>query len=430
MSKQSFSHVPERKWPIEGGRSGKRSSVRRICSGQHAHTEGWGSFSSSQFRCLMLQHCSTSIAICLTILASAFLLGPSPEGVICWNNLVPDVLDVEFRSKKSCVDFIFQELERYRRVCERKTREQTQRAMAEGLAWTRILAMFALKQSCFLKKVPEHLGHCVFVESTDNLWEDSRQVSSPPPCGRRNDIPAPQLCFPPWKHRLFRAAAKCWCVWHNPGSAPGDVDRLLLQIELSWLVPSPSFRFVDDSHEIDQRILCPTFLCHMNFPSICCIFFCVKKSILCEVCVSGLSFFLSEKQSKELVDRRVPRFVPGRSPALSPTLVLFSFSLRSFWSPFLISLFLNPKKPGIRGRWNERVQSCVVISQTISWVSQVRLPRWRESLCLLNEQCCHLYCGGSNSQLVCHTTLLPHQGGWPQPINFILNIFILNYYIH
>ncbi len=30
------------------------------------------------------------------------------------------------------------------------------------------------------------------------------------------------------------------------------------------------------------------------------------------------------------------------------------------------------------------------------------------NLCLLNEQCCHLYHGGSNSQLVCHTTLLPH----------------------
>ncbi len=29
----------------------------------------------------------------------------------------------------------------------------------------------------------------------------------------------------------------------------------------------------------------------------------------------------------------------------------------------------------------------------------------------LNEQCCHLSHGGSNSQLVCHTTLLPHQGG-------------------
>ncbi len=46
-----------------------------------------------------------------------------------------------------------------------------------------------------------------------------------------------------------------------------------------------------------------------------------------------------------------------------------------------------------------------MISQTHGLVSQVRLPRWRESPCLLNEQCCHLYRGGSNLQLVCHTTL-------------------------
>ncbi len=32
----------------------------------------------------------------------------------------------------------------------------------------------------------------------------------------------------------------------------------------------------------------------------------------------------------------------------------------------------------------------VVISQTHWLVSQVRLPRWRESLCLLYVQCCHL----------------------------------------
>ncbi len=53
----------------------------------------------------------------------------------------------------------------------------------------------------------------------------------------------------------------------------------------------------------------------------------------------------------------------------------------------------------------------VVISQTHWLVSQVRLARWRESLCLLYVQCCHLSSGGLNSQLVCHTTLLPHQGG-------------------
>ncbi len=54
----------------------------------------------------------------------------------------------------------------------------------------------------------------------------------------------------------------------------------------------------------------------------------------------------------------------------------------------------------------------VVISQTHWLVSRVRLARWRESLALLNVQWCHLESGGdgSNSQLVCHTTLLPHQG--------------------
>ncbi len=73
----------------------------------------------------------------------------------------------------------------------------------------------------------------------------------------------------------------------------------------------------------------------------------------------------------------------------------------------------------------------VVISQTHWLVSRVRLAQWCESLYLLNEQCCHLSRGGSNSQLVCHTTLFPLQGGgWPQPINYILNIFVLNYYIH
>ncbi len=50
----------------------------------------------------------------------------------------------------------------------------------------------------------------------------------------------------------------------------------------------------------------------------------------------------------------------------------------------------------------------VVISQTHWLVSQVRLARWRESLALLNGQCCHLSRSGSNLQLVCHTTLLPH----------------------
>ncbi len=45
-----------------------------------------------------------------------------------------------------------------------------------------------------------------------------------------------------------------------------------------------------------------------------------------------------------------------------------------------------------------------MISQTHWLVSRVRLPRWHESLYLLNEQCCHLSRGGSNSQLVCHTT--------------------------
>ncbi len=61
----------------------------------------------------------------------------------------------------------------------------------------------------------------------------------------------------------------------------------------------------------------------------------------------------------------------------------------------------------------------VVISQTISWVSRVRLARWHESLALLNEQCCHLSRGGSNSQLVCHTTLLPHQGGGLASANWL-----------
>ncbi len=37
----------------------------------------------------------------------------------------------------------------------------------------------------------------------------------------------------------------------------------------------------------------------------------------------------------------------------------------------------------------------VVISQTISWVSRVRLARWCESLALLSTQCCHLASGGS-----------------------------------
>ncbi len=63
----------------------------------------------------------------------------------------------------------------------------------------------------------------------------------------------------------------------------------------------------------------------------------------------------------------------------------------------------------------------------------MRLPWWRESLALLNVQCCHLVSGasGSNiSRLVCHTTLLPQGGSWPQPIIYILNIFIFNYYIH
>ncbi len=73
----------------------------------------------------------------------------------------------------------------------------------------------------------------------------------------------------------------------------------------------------------------------------------------------------------------------------------------------------------------------VVISQTISWVSQVRLatvahiyifiewtvlppiPRWFK------------FTAG-----VSHHTPPPSGGGWPQPINYILNIFILNYYIH
>ncbi len=36
----------------------------------------------------------------------------------------------------------------------------------------------------------------------------------------------------------------------------------------------------------------------------------------------------------------------------------------------------------------------VVISQTHWLVSQVRLARWRESLCLLYVQCCHLSGGG------------------------------------
>ena len=47
----------------------------------------------------------------------------------------------------------------------------------------------------------------------------------------------------------------------------------------------------------------------------------------------------------------------------------------------------------------------VVISQTHWLVSRVRLPRWHESLYLLNEQCCHLSRRGSNSQLLCHTTV-------------------------
>ncbi len=45
-----------------------------------------------------------------------------------------------------------------------------------------------------------------------------------------------------------------------------------------------------------------------------------------------------------------------------------------------------------------------MISQIHGLVSQVRLPRWRESLYLLYVQCCHLSRGGSNLQLVCHTT--------------------------
>ncbi len=40
-------------------------------------------------------------------------------------------------------------------------------------------------------------------------------------------------------------------------------------------------------------------------------------------------------------------------------------------------------------------QSCVVISQTHWLVSRVRLPRWHESLALLNAQCCHLASGSS-----------------------------------
>ncbi len=63
--------------------------------------------------------------------------------------------------------------------------------------------------------------------------------------------------------------------------------------------------------------------------------------------------------------------------------------------------------------WQTSVSRHVVISQTHWLVSRVRLPQWRESLALLNVQCCHLVSGasGSNiSRLVCHTTLLPHQG--------------------
>ncbi len=57
-------------------------------------------------------------------------------------------------------------------------------------------------------------------------------------------------------------------------------------------------------------------------------------------------------------------------------------------------------------RTNLRVQ-CSDITNTLVGISG-ETARWRESLALLNEQCCHLSRGGSNLQLVCHTTLLPH----------------------
>ncbi len=53
----------------------------------------------------------------------------------------------------------------------------------------------------------------------------------------------------------------------------------------------------------------------------------------------------------------------------------------------------------------------VVISQTHGLVSQVRLPRWRESLCLLYVQCCHLVSGGSKfASGVSHHTPPPPGG--------------------
>ncbi len=96
---------------------------------------------------------------------------------------------------------------------------------------------------------------------------------------------------------------------------------------------------------------------------------------------------------------------------------LFNFqrlrSTASLWGILMVSsmtvqsrglLLSSPRTNQQQNFHGEDPASNVVISQTISWVSQVRLPRWRESLCLLNEQCCHLYLGGSNSQLVCHKT--------------------------
>ena len=64
----------------------------------------------------------------------------------------------------------------------------------------------------------------------------------------------------------------------------------------------------------------------------------------------------------------------------------------------------------------------VVISQTHWLVSQVRLAQWRESLALLNEQCCHLSRGGSNSRLVCHTTSCSHEADRSasrEPLEFV-----------
>ncbi len=54
----------------------------------------------------------------------------------------------------------------------------------------------------------------------------------------------------------------------------------------------------------------------------------------------------------------------------------------------------------------------VVISQTHWLVSQVRLARWRESLCLLYVQCCHLSGGGFVFATgVSHHTPPPPRGG-------------------